>query len=366
MASGHRRALQDSGYQSLKSASSETSIETDGSSDSFALEWQSLLPSPVIPSVVIQEGRSSEVPRFMRDESGVFNQLTKLLQFPGLDSRFNRIVSTVINMIQHIHLALFNPLAEHQVHKFIMEHVISLADDIITIFVAIKNDLSTRLDKFNHTKLFLPTLETVVDAEDLRMGLQLWIEKMRAIKPLAPTTALIFRNIAWFYEEKVYHSFLQTRVSKPEHGMRHLTGHLNALYTATEDVYHLSSQLVRDTAMAKFSIEAACGRLDKCPLVWKEERLRSLHLCAVANRVKKTEELLGQSSEGEGQGQAPINLINKTSRASREERGAENVLPRIENELVPKDSAAPSLKRTPATRRPSRSVAAGIVLKKAE
>jgi len=151
---------------------------------------------------------------------------------------------------------------------------------------------------------------------------------------------LLFRYFAIFYDEQVYHPFLQQHRLDPQHDIWELAAHLNSIYVVTEDVCILCSQLVPITEGAQLSVQTTRSRLKEFPLVWKGVRT----LEAWSNRVEK------RTSHEEELARLGASLIERAT----ETEDLKAFASKLHHGTAVKDfGASTGLKRSPATRRPS-------------
>ncbi|KZF20012.1 hypothetical protein L228DRAFT_263322 [Xylona heveae TC161] len=333
MATPRSSSSGDARYNSSASSSAQTSYNVMSAAHPFDQD---------LPILILDDaGFTNVFTNVTQMPKATVNHHTELMNLLGsgkIKQNIVRLFSIMINMIKHIHIALFHASNRHIIEDPILEQVMRVTYSMIMAYDTIQRSIQGRFSTLCDLQLHLPRLESLIDPYELRSAVVLWIERLRAVQALSKAECHLYFHFAEFYEEQIYHSFLQKHRADPEHDIWELAAHLNSVYAVVEDVAILSRQFAATSEIVRQSIYTALERLNETPRVWAEDR--KVTMCRV--KLERSAAEAGEQFE------------LKLSRSA-EIKDLRAFKARVERDLaaIAQSGRSAALKRQPATRKPS-------------
>ncbi|KAI9718254.1 MAG: hypothetical protein M1812_004244 [Candelaria pacifica] len=189
--------------------------------------------------------------------------LVMILQSGKLSPSQVQIFSVMANSLSALSGVLFNPLARDAITQWEMSVTKSVTEPIIIAYEGFHTEIMRKEEALKRVMAYLPDLKNLEDMEELKVGVQMWKERLAVtnIHAIDSNTINIFDYFSKFYDTTIYHTFLRILHSRPTHNIRLLFPHLNSIYASVEAVNNRARDLKFAVDNIRFTLHIAKEKL---------------------------------------------------------------------------------------------------------
>ena len=140
--------------------------------------WQLLEYIPLLDRIMAEKRSAAEAEKKARWNG---DYLLKLLEIEGFNHGLVRELQTVINMVRHMNIMLFqdkNDTNDWKINPKVMEELEEITIQVIHYFDEFGNSLNRGIDKIHEVKPHLPSLGPDIDPCVLRTALNVWNDRL--------------------------------------------------------------------------------------------------------------------------------------------------------------------------------------------
>ena len=217
----------------------------------------------------------------IRQYAGENARLLALFVNGRLDISVLRKFNNLALMVSHLGHLLYSLNLRDSGERDTVRRIKVVAEKVVWIYDHMKSELQHRIDAFHHARMSLPSLERIIDTDQLLTALEIWMKRLlyvfvlplalrfnrtlalrwiisripaltlfigplsSPVKPLPDDLVRLFRRFCVFYDTVVYHDFLRTHRHNPLPSEWDLSSYLTAIYAVTEDVANMAKDFHR-------------------------------------------------------------------------------------------------------------------------